>query len=79
MILIISHYEAIMPAVERITKANPEMNIRDLCSTIAVATQAPVLAVCYFVQRIRGESKELEDLKDRLKSFYQYEKIIHES
>lgn len=78
MILIVSQYKAIMPTVEIICKANAQTKVTELCSNIAAVTQAPLLAVCYFVEKVRGSSQELEDLKDRLKHFYGYEQVIYE-
>lgn len=76
MNLEVYRYKSVKPAVESYFKNNPNIGVEEACSTLAAATHVPVLAICYFVEELQGPSQELESLKNRIRIFYRYDKVI---
>jgi len=69
-------YKSVRPAVAAYLKNNPTADLEETCSTLAAATHVPILAICYFVEDINGASPELEGIKQKIKDFYKYDKVI---
>jgi hypothetical protein len=79
MKLEVYRYSSVRPTVAHFIKSNPEMTIADLCSKLAVATHVPALAICYFIEEVKGASEELERQKNTLINFYKYTNIVLEN
>lgn len=76
MNLEVYRYKSVKPAIESYFKNNPDVGVEEACSTLAVSTHVPLLAVCYFTEEVLGSSPELESLKNRIRIFYRYDKVI---
>lgn len=72
-------YKSNTDGIRKICEMNNGMELGRLCSTIAVATHIPLLAVYYIVEDILGSSEELEGMKARIKEFYKYKEVILEN
>lgn len=69
-------YKSNTNGIRKMCELNSGMELDRLCSTISVATHIPLLAVYYIIEEILGSSKELEDMKIKIKEFYKYEEVV---
>lgn len=78
MKLDVTFYYKLLPTVELILnqKSNEGRPLPEMAAVAAVATGAPILAVCYMIDKLRGNTPEIEDQKKRLQEFYGYEEVI---
>ena len=64
------------PVVERMLNNNPDKDPYSLSGVIAVATGCHILVICEFIGELKGFSPQLVDKMERLRKFYNVEKVI---
>lgn len=76
MRLDLNHYRVNIPTVKSWIISRPETNPEDMIGEMSVATNVPIIAICYYVGEIVGFTPELEARIERLKTFYGVKEIV---
>lgn len=76
MQLKVSKYLNSLSSIVTIITNNPSKPMEEQISLAAVATNVPIVAVCYLYEQAYGPSDRLSANRDRLIKFYGYDEII---
>lgn len=76
MQLKVNNYLNSLNSIKTIVVNNPHKAIEEQISIAAVATNVPIVAVCYLYESSFGISDELNSIRDKLIKFYRYDNII---
>jgi hypothetical protein len=75
LILQVWKYKNSSAGINNVYKNNSHRELSELLSLMSAATNIPIVACSYFLEEIVGKSDELDNIRNRLISFYKYEKV----
>ena len=66
-------YRLSLPSIKAVFEANKNRTLGEKISLAAVASNVPLIIVCFFYKELYGDSEELKNLAERIIKFYRYD------